>query len=298
MMLGPWLVHEWRELLGYNFSLASPATMTRTTPEWWENEWRKMIIPWRKGETFENFFQSNYAMIESITGKDMANPAKWLKGLQLGGGGFWKKKDASKVAKPQALVPLCGDSPMVVELARQGYEVDAVEVAETAIRTLVEKADVELKLEPSLLSSIHLHYKDFFSPNLWRTDIAPGKQYDFIYDRQALSAVNPEQREDYAYILKSHLKEDGVLYIEGIFRTGRVKGNKVRGPPYGLSRAEVKQLFPQDQGYFVQCGDREDRAIALLDRESKVLRKIPKDLYVTPFPCVVVKESNVRQESR
>ncbi|EPY17077.1 hypothetical protein STCU_10834 [Strigomonas culicis] len=112
-----------------------------------------------------------------------------------------------------------------------------------------------------------------------------------------MTSIDRERRPDYAYLLKRALKDDGVLYVEGCFRTGRVRGNKVKGPPYGLSRAELEQLFPVAQGYHVRCEERTD-AMQLLRREDRVLRRVPRELYVTPFSCVVFGEKAVNLERR
>lgn len=290
IVLGPYLFEETMELLGHNYILQAPATLHHTSPQWWENEWRKMNIWWRRGECREEFHKESYQLIEDATGKKMQNPASFFAGAK-------KMMKGSGEALPKALVPLSGDSPIVRLLAEQGYEVDAVDCSETAIRTCVEKT--ELGLARSLFSRIHLHHENFFSPKLWALDHFGDKgQFDFIYDRMALSCVNREERADYTYLLKKALKPDGVLYVEGVFRTGRVKGNKVRGPPFGLSHAELVDMFPERDGYFVECRDKQDAAIALLDRESKVLRKVPKELYVTPFPCVVYREASMTAAKR
>lgn len=309
VVLGPWIVDETRSAYGYNVRIVDASTvLPEFTPDWWENEWRKMLTTWRRGEYVEDFHVPQYKYIESIVGRDMAEEPLQRFTQRVGPSSsssspWWRKllgqqSDSSRsksvadalANKPRALVPMCGDSPILRVLIEQGYQVDGVDCSETAIRTAVEK--LEARLPASAFSNIQLHYKDIFAPSLWTTDLA-GRRYDFIYDRQALSALNPERREDYAYLLKQALKEDGILYVEGVFRTGRVKGNKVRGPPFGLSRAQLRDLFSEKDGFFVQCKDTEDNAIALLDAQSKVLRRVPKELHITTFPCVVFREASI-----
>jgi SAM-dependent methyltransferase len=305
VVLGPWIVDETKAAFGYNATIVDASYLPEYTPEWWENEWRKMLIKWRRGEYVANFHAPSYDYIKSIVGRDMAMeprqrfaqrvgpstpPSWWRKLIGQGDGGRKKDIAAALANKPRALVPMCGDSPILRVLTEQGYQVDGVDSSETAIRTAVEK--LEAVLPASAFSSLTLHYKNIFAPSLWNNDLA-GRQYDFIYDRQALSALNPSQREDYVFLIKQALKDDGILYVEGIFRTGRVKGNKIRGPPFGLSRAQLRDLFPEQEGFFVQCQDAEDNAISLLDTQSKVLRRVPKELHVTTFPCVVFREAGI-----
>ncbi|KAH8607252.1 putative Thiopurine S methyltransferase (TPMT) [Trypanosoma vivax] len=109
-----------------------------------------------------------------------------------------------------------------------------------------------------------------------------------------MTSLNRDQRDDYVALLKRALADDGVIYVEGIFRTGRVSGNKVQGPPFSLSRRELRQLFPQEEGYLVQCEERND-AMTKLSREDRVLQRVPRELYVTPFHCAVFKEQSVNR---
>ena len=117
------------------------------------------------------------------------------------------------------------------------------------------------------------------------------EKYDFIYDRQGITAVNPADRGNYAYLLKKSLKEDGILFIEGTFRTGRVKGNRIRGPPFQLNERQLAELFPPHQGYNVKCDSEVPDRMFSIDRENRILGRIPKSLYVTPIPCVVWKKA-------
>ncbi|EPY27381.1 hypothetical protein AGDE_10794 [Angomonas deanei] len=306
--LGPWMVDEWREALGYKFIPVEPTHMPRMSPMWWENEWRKMNPVWRKGESTDNFYVPHFEFIKQQTGRDLAtaedfinsHPNKAKRVLHQASSwwrGWFRSPTSSsppKESRPLVLVPLCGDSPIMRELAKLGYEVDAVECSSTAMKAAVERSERTLPAE--LFPYIHLIWEDFFSPKLWDTTLK-GKKYDVIYERQGITSINRDQRSDYAFLLKQALKDDGILYVEGIFRTGRVKGNKVAGPPFGISRKEIQHLFPTSQGYHVRCEEKTD-AILSLSRDNKVLRRVPKELYVTPFDCVVFKENAVNLELR
>ncbi|KAF5219204.1 hypothetical protein ECC02_007809 [Trypanosoma cruzi] len=276
VFIGPWLVDEYREMLGYKFVPVPPSAMPHTSPVWWENEWRKGNPLWRAGESTSTFYRGPFDFVRAVTGRDIYD-----------GNAFKRGRDCKR--RPRALVPLCGDSPIVKELAVRGFEVDAVDASETAIRACVERT--ERALEIDVYKRIHLHWRDIFAPELWQGPLQDVK-FDFIYERQAMTSLNREQREDYAYLMRQALAEDGVMYVEGIFRTGRVHGNTVRGPPFALSQLELKRLFPETEGFMVRCEETND-AITKLSRESRILQRIPKELYVTPFHCAVFRAKSV-----
>lgn len=339
VFLGPWLWEEMQEMLGNKFVPLPPSQMQHTSPEWWENEWRKMNPSWRAGESTPDFFVGPYSFVKEQTGRDLSSAVDFMRTSPAAADSSSSSLrrgvvDASSSAEsrsflsrcvglfyhpasstppptpaassssnatqmlltnpPQMLVPLCGDSPILRTAALQGFEVDGVDASQTALRSAVERSEAGLPVER--YQQIHLHWRNFFAPELWEGPLK-GKSYDVIYERQGMTSLNREQRPDYAYLLKRALKEDGVLYVEGIFRTGRVKGNKLRGPPYALSKKELEHLFPQTEGYYVRCEDKTD-AMQQLSRENRILRRVPKELYVTPFRCVVFREAAVNLATR
>lgn len=317
--LGPWMWDEWQELLNKKFVPLDPSAMPRTSPDWWENEWRKMTITWRAGESSPNFFVKPYAFVRGMTGRDLSSAEALVatrpvsdnsyNGSSGNGSGvswwkFWTRAGDNNATTPHgmrrvvasAFVPLCGDSPIVRTLALQGYDVDAIDSSQTAIQSAVGKTEMGLPLDA--FDHVHFRWRDFFSPELWSGGGAyDGKRFDLIYERQAMTSLNREQRQDYAYLLKRALRDDGVIYVEGIFRTGRVKGNKVRGPPYSLSKRELEHLFPESEGLFVRCEEKND-ALTKLSRENRVLQRVPKEMYTTPFNCVVFRAAAVNLEER
>jgi hypothetical protein len=340
VFLGPWMWEEYQEMLGYKFVPLPPSQMPRTSPEWWENEWRKMNPSWRAGESTRDFFVGPYTFVKKQTGRDLSSATDFVRtspavsSSSHGGGcataasssesrGFLSRwvglfhhptqrpssvpapalpaSPSSHVTQvrlsadtPRMLVPLCGDSPILRTAALQGFEVDGVDSSQTALRSAVERSEEGLPVER--FQQIHLHWKNFFAPELWEGPLK-GKKYDIIYERQGMTSLNREQRPDYVYLLKRALKEDGLIYVEGIFRTGRVKGNKLQGPPYSLSRKELEHLFPLEEGYYVRCEEKTD-AMQQLSRENRILKRVPRELYVTPFSCVVFREATVNLGTR
>ena len=163
-----------------------------------------------------------------------------------------------------------------------GYEVDAVDVSDLAIRGLVEETEPLLTIR--MIRNVHLHLDDVFGAEFWRK-LGLGR-FDVIYDRQGISAVNPRDREDYAFLLRRALKPEGVIVLEGNYRTPHVRGNKSRGPPFDLSEAELKRLFPEHDGFEVKCKDLPDEFLKDFGPEVRVTGKVYKEHWATQFPCV------------
>lgn len=314
IVLGPWLIDEYKEMLGLHYIPLPP--LPSMSPEWWECEWRKMNPVWRRGEAGEGaFYHGAYDYVRRVTGRDMSSADAFLStkpGAEKG-----RSKREAAAPSPQALVPLCGDSAILYTLVHQGYEVDGVDCSETALRAATER--VERMIPRGDFNKIDLHWSDIFAPQLWErrtgelataqagrrgaaaaasSSSSPSSpRYDVIYERQGFSSLPPQQREDYAQLLQQALKPDGVMYVEGIYRTGRVANNKHGGPPYEVSRRDLKQYFPEASGFHVRCEEKND-ALALLSRESRVLQRVPKELYVTPFHCAVFRDLAVNAAER
>ena len=295
--------------------------------KWWSNQWRKGAVEWRAGESEPDFFVSNFDWILKVTGRNMLSPPV----VPVTEDEKGSMKTFHRKGMFKALVPLCGDSPIIRVLAERGYFVHGIECSEVAMQSLSRY--LKIYLPKDLTWNIKLHWADFYDPELWsvspagldpdqqkerdrKPKIEPlatdyttetnslfmppveeglkGEKFDFIYDRQAMSTYHPSAREDYAFMLKRVLKDDGVLFVEGIFRTGRVKGNKVKGPPYGLSESQLSQLFPPTEGFSVKCDTSVPDNLFSLDKAHALLGSIPKELHSTPIPCVVWKPAMVK----
>ncbi|CCW60255.1 unnamed protein product [Phytomonas sp. EM1] len=297
LFIGPWLWDELQEALHKKFVPMPPSSMPRTSPMWWDNEWRKGATSWRVGETDVNFYQSIYRFVRAQTGRDLSTAETFIASHPdptVAKKVNCKTKEGELQSPPEVLVPLCGDSLIIRTMGAQGYDVHGVESSETAVRSLVERTELVLPIEA--YKRVHVHWDDFFSSSLWEGPLR-GKKFDIIYERQAMTSLNRDQRPNYVYLLKQALKDDGLIYVEGIFRTGRVKGNKIRGPPYSLSHKELEYFFPTSEGYFVRCEEKVD-AMSRLSREDRILQRVPRELYVTPFNCVVFRSAGVNLKER
>jgi hypothetical protein len=266
--------------------------------DWWVNQWRKGLCEWRKGESFPGFHVPLFKFIEDMRGVDMlALPAE-----RCGFGLEEKQRSkAQRAAAPcKALVPMSGDSPVVKVLAEHGYETHAVDSCDVAVRYLFERLDAELKHDTPTSNRIKLHFADVMSPKLWRQ--LETHSYDLIYDRQGLASVDPSKREDYAYILKRALKPDGVIYVEGCFRTAKVPLNHKQGPPFNFGRPHLEVAFAPEDDWVVECAEVRDIKRKDLSPEAQVTGRIPDELHAMPFPCAVwqdaLRAAEVKEERK
>jgi hypothetical protein len=313
MVAVPWIFYQWQEILGFDIEMFDrERTMPPHTPPWWLNEWRKHLTPWRAAESWlenDNFYGRAFDWVHRSCGKDMLKPRTWFTAPPAETKDD-KKKNSSSVVRhhddknikskhPRALVPMCGDSPIIKVLANAGYEVDGIDCVDMAIRELSDRLEVIFSTKPETLGRIHLHLQDVFAPHAWKneTGVVNSKEaFDFIWDRQGITAVDPDRREDYAFLLKKALKPDGVIYVEGMNRTSKRRKNRDAGPPFHFGEEQLAQLFPRHQGFRVKCMEMRELVLDDLDPESKVTGIIPEWLLARPFPCAIWKDATLMKE--
>lgn len=139
-----------------------------------------------------------------------------------------------------ALVPLCGDSPVVRFLYDAGFSVTGVEFVDDALRALLASSFPELiphvgaeKLSlPFVTDRLALINDDIFT-------LPAIPSFDLVYDRAALIALAPEVRTRYAALITTVINPGGHLLLETTTMTGR--GEK--GPPFSVERAEINRLY-------------------------------------------------------
>jgi hypothetical protein len=325
----PFIFYQWQEILGFDLEMTTQdRTMPFHTPQWWLNEWRKQSTPWRRSESWLDssyFHLRAFDWLQHCTGRDFLRSATGghasakVAPAELAPAGGSNATaittpslaqvasakaaaaaaPASAKTRMRALVPMCGDSPIVKVLANAGYEVDAIDSTDIAIRELADRLDVVFGDAPEMGAWLHLHLQDIFSPHAWKSETGveeAREAFDLIWDRQGLTAVDPARRNDYAFLLKRALKPNGVMYIEGCNRTARRKKNRANGPPFHVTTPELEELFPSSQGYRVQCDEVRELVLADLDSESRVTGIIPEYLLARHFPCAVWKDAKKLQD--
>ncbi|MDQ6965037.1 MAG: methyltransferase domain-containing protein [Mariprofundales bacterium] len=156
---------------------------------------------------------------------------EWEARYQRGDTG-WDRGEASAAlphfidhTPPQAniLVPGCGRGHEVIELAKSGFTVTALDIAPSATTHLSTKL-AEQSLHAQLIC------QDLFT-------FTTNHPFDAIYEQTSLCAIQPNQRHDYERCLHSWLKPGGVLFA--LFMQSQTDG----GPPFHCDISAMRQLF-------------------------------------------------------
>jgi len=131
--------------------------------------------------------------------------------------------DSGALKSCRILIPGCGRGHEVVELARLGYEVTAVDIAPSATMHLQQQlADAGV--------TANVICDDLFN---YQTTIP----FDAIYEQTCLCAIQPEQRESYEACIHRWLKSGGELFA--LFMQTGTEG----GPPFHCDFQQMYQLF-------------------------------------------------------
>ena len=132
------------------------------------------------------------------------------------------------------LIPLCGVTHDLRWLAEQGFQAIGVEVVPQAVQRLVEREGlVALGEDQWGDGRITVLQADFF-------DVVLDRPVDVVWDRAALVALHPSQRE--AYVAKQRaLLGSGRLLLN----TLSYAQERRDGPPWSVDRATVEALWPE-----------------------------------------------------
>lgn len=123
----------------------------------------------------------------------------------------------------RVLIPGCGAGHEVVELARRGFQVTAIDFAESAVRT------VNVCLEDEGLTA-EVHRADVLE---FKTETA----FDAIYEQTCLCALAPENWPAYERQLYSWLGVGGHLFA-AFMQTA-----STGGPPFHCDLRLMRELF-------------------------------------------------------
>lgn len=171
--------------------------MNSTTPDW-DLRYRENNTPWDRG---------------------VVSPAllRWL--------------DRGMLAPPaRVLVPGCGCGHEVVELARRGFSVTALDLAPTALAVLRTRLH-EANLTATVIETDVFHWE------------AP-RSFDAVFEQTCLCALEPKAWADYARRLHRWLRPQGRLFAL-FMQTGRDDG-----PPFHCALPEMHALFPADRWHW------------------------------------------------
>lgn len=153
---------------------------------------------------------------------------------------FLKDKSGLRV-----FFPLCGKAVEMKWFADRGHSVVGVEISELGIQEFFTEQNLSYSEEPiveipgakvfkSSSGNISLYCCNLF--DLPRANIG---KFDRIWDRGALVAINPCDRQRYADIMLSLMRK-GFQYLLCVLSYDPTKHS---GPPFYVSDAEIKRLF-------------------------------------------------------
>lgn len=127
------------------------------------------------------------------------------------------------------IVPGCGRGYEVVELAKHGFDVTAVEIATEPVEHLRKQlADYKgnaLVVQESIF------------------DFQPSEPVDVVYEQTCLCAIEPDQRADYERAVLGWLKPGGELLALFVQKPE----NPDHGPPYHCDLENMKMTFPESR---------------------------------------------------
>ncbi|XP_062986510.1 thiopurine S-methyltransferase [Elgaria multicarinata webbii] len=180
---------------------------------------------------------------------------EWLQKWQKNNIGFHNKQGHPLLRKYLDLLlsgrsglkiffPLCGKTIEMKWLADMGHHVVGVEISENALKEFFTEQNLPFseetipeipgaKLFKSTSGNISLYCCSIYD----LTSAVTGK-FDGIWDRGALVAVNPCERERYAHLIASLMNKKCCLLV-----TCSYDASKHKGPPFYISDCEVQRLF-------------------------------------------------------
>lgn len=97
----------------------------------------------------------------------------------------------------------------------------------------VEKQDTGLVVHASTDGRVTMVQGDFFA-------FAADAEFDVVYDRASLVAIQPENREKYAAIVAAATKPGGCMFLDAFAARDEGKEN---GPPFMIPQELVAQLY-------------------------------------------------------
>jgi SAM-dependent methyltransferase len=170
---------------------------------------------------------------------EINSPDKWeadyrlhTDGWDLGGpSSVLRRLAESGLLQPgKMLVPCAGRGHDAREFARHGFQVTAVDFAETAVSEMRRLAEAEAPVE-------------IVQHDIFAMSHALDGTFDYVLEYTCFCAIDPRRRAEYADLVRRLLKPGG-LFIDLAFPLGRRPG----GPPFAVSEAELLGLF-QDRGF-------------------------------------------------
>jgi hypothetical protein len=133
--------------------------------------------------------------------------------------------DQGQIAPCKILVPGCGRGHEVVALAKAGFEVTAIDFAESAVEHL--QSELQRQGQPARVVQ-----SDLFT-------FAESELFEAIYEQTCLCAIAPSQWTTYQQLLSGWLRPSGKLLA--LF----MQSGQHHAPPFSCEIPEMRKLFAQ-----------------------------------------------------
>ncbi|XP_038057811.1 thiopurine S-methyltransferase-like [Patiria miniata] len=146
---------------------------------------------------------------------------------------------------PRFLVPLCGKTVDMIWLLERGCGVVGCEFVELGVQQFFAENNLEYTTEslPEDVGGTVYKGKDkditIYCTDFFKLSSALIGQFDCIWDRGSMAAINPEDRQRYRDIITDVLKPDS-RYLLDIFE---IPHDVFSGPPHNMDPKDVTQLF-------------------------------------------------------
>jgi len=127
------------------------------------------------------------------------------------------------------IVPGCGRGYEVVELAENGFNVTAIDIANEPVQQLREQLGGYEANSQVVQESIF--------------DFQPTRPVDAVYEQTCLCAIDPAQRPQYEQVVYDWLKPSGKLFVLFVQKTESPN----EGPPFHCDLKEMRELFPESR---------------------------------------------------
>ena len=142
--------------------------------------------------------------------------------------------------RQRVLVPLCGKTKDLLWFAEQGHAVVGVDLSEVALAQW--HTENKRKANGEIISNATRYQSE--NVEMWCGDVlelGPETlgQFDLVWDRAAMVALNPERRILYAQRLQALLKPGGRLLINAF----EYDQTLMKGPPHSVRPSELRLLF-------------------------------------------------------
>jgi len=138
---------------------------------------------------------------------------------------IWLEKKA--LSPCRILVPGCGNGYEVIELAAAGFDVVAVDIADTPVRNLREQLK-RRDLKAEVVQGDLL---------VWGSE----SKFDAVYEQTSLCALDPASWQQYEQQLRRWLRPKGKMFT--LFMQTQKQG----GPPFHCALPEMRALFTKER---------------------------------------------------